>query len=79
MRALIYEELYSVGLGISGISSVIVLKQAGWDPVIIEKVSEHRKGGYFLVPCGLGRYAVKDLGLFQFLYDRRSATSENFL
>lgn len=37
-----------VGLGISGISSAIALKKAGWDPVIIEKASERRKGGYFL-------------------------------
>jgi 2-polyprenyl-6-methoxyphenol hydroxylase-like FAD-dependent oxidoreductase len=67
-----------VGLGISGISSAIALKQAGWDPVIIEKASERRKGGYFLALFGLGRYAAKDLGALQYLHDRRSATSVNF-
>ena len=67
-----------VGLGISGISSAIALKQAGWDPVIIEKASERRKGGYFLALHGLGRYAAKDLGALQYLHDRRSATSVNF-
>ncbi|MBF2756375.1 FAD-dependent monooxygenase [Staphylococcus sp. GDY8P57P] len=67
-----------VGLGISGISSAIALKKAGWDPVIIEKASERRKGGYFLALFGLGRYAAQDLGALQFLHDRRSSTSVNF-
>ncbi|RIO11664.1 FAD-dependent monooxygenase [Mammaliicoccus sciuri] len=67
-----------VGLGISGISSAIALKQAGWDPVIIEKASERRKGGYFLGLFGLGRSAAKDLGALQYLHDRRSPTSVNF-
>ncbi|MCH4457804.1 FAD-dependent monooxygenase [Staphylococcus haemolyticus] len=67
-----------VGLGISGISSAIALKKAGWDPVIIEKASERRKGGYFLALFGLGRSAAQDLGALQFLHDRRSSTSVNF-
>lgn len=67
-----------VGLGISGISSAIALKQAGWDPVIIEKASNRREGGYFLALFGLGRHAAKDLGALQYLHDRRSSTSENF-
>lgn len=67
-----------VGLGISGISSAIALKQAGWEPVIIEKASRRREGGYFLALFGLGRYAAQDLGALQYLHDRRSATSENF-
>lgn len=67
-----------VGLGISGISTAIALKQAGWDPVIIEKASERRKGGYFLALFGLGRHAARDLSALQYLHDRRSSKSINF-
>lgn len=67
-----------VGLGISGISTAIALKQAGWEPVIIEKAPERRQGGYFLALFGLGRHAAKDLGILQYLHDRKGNHSENF-
>ncbi|MEN1895648.1 FAD-dependent monooxygenase [Staphylococcus nepalensis] len=67
-----------VGLGISGISSAIALKQAGWQPVIIEKAPERREGGYFLALFGLGRHAAQDLGALNYLHDRRGSNSVNF-
>lgn len=67
-----------VGLGISGISSAIALKQAGWEPIIIEKAPKRREGGYFLGLFGLGRHAARDLGALKYLHDRRGSDSVNF-
>ncbi len=67
-----------VGLGISGISSAIALKQAGWEPTIVEKAPGRRKGGYFMGVFGLGRHAAEHLGALDELHDRRGRLSENF-
>ncbi|MEU8632573.1 FAD-dependent monooxygenase [Amycolatopsis sp. NPDC048633] len=51
-----------VGLGISGISTAIRLRQAGWEPEIIERSPERRTGGYFVLLWGAGRSAAERLG-----------------
>lgn len=58
-----------VGLGISGISSAISLKQAGWEPVIIEKAPKRCEGGYFLALTGLGRCDAQDIEAINYLHD----------
>lgn len=66
-----------VGLGISGISTAIALRQAGWEPTIIEKAPARRRGGYFIGLFGIGRHAADHLGALGGLHDRRSPASVN--
>ncbi|MGW3350321.1 FAD-dependent monooxygenase [Nonomuraea rubra] len=52
-----------VGLGIAGMSAAIGLRQAGWQPVIVERAPERRTGGYFVGLMPEGRRAAADLGI----------------
>lgn len=67
-----------VGLGISGISAAIALKQAGWEPKIVEKAPARRRGGYFIALFKMGRIAAEHLGALDGLHDRGSAAAKNF-
>ncbi|MFC0547373.1 FAD-dependent monooxygenase [Kutzneria chonburiensis] len=59
-----------VGLGISGIGTAVALARAGWRPVLIEKASGRRSGGYFVGLFGAGKSAAERLGLLKNLHDR---------
>lgn len=61
-----------VGLGISGIASAIALHRAGWNPVVIERSPNRRRGGYFIAVMGVGRSAAADLGVGKRLVDHRA-------
>lgn len=61
-----------VGLGISGTASALALHRAGWEPVIIERAPQRRRGGYFMAIFGAGRYAAQDLGVGDRLANHRS-------
>ncbi|MEO3891340.1 FAD-dependent monooxygenase [Nonomuraea sp. B5E05] len=59
-----------VGLGIAGMSAAIGLRQAGWQPVIVERAPERRRGGYFVGLMPEGRQAAADLGIRDHLHTR---------
>ena len=59
-----------VGLGISGISTAVRLRQIGWTPVLIERAPARRRGGYFVALFKGGRFAAKRLGILDRLSDR---------
>ncbi|EWM13999.1 FAD-dependent monooxygenase [Kutzneria sp. 744] len=59
-----------VGLGISGVGTALGLKRAGWQPVLIEKASQRRSGGYFVGLFGAGKTAAARLGMLDGLHDR---------
>ncbi|MFB8230468.1 FAD-dependent monooxygenase [Cellulosimicrobium sp. NPDC055967] len=59
-----------VGLGIAGLSAAIGLRDAGWDPVIVERSPERRRGGYFVGLMPDGRQAAVDLGVAADLHVR---------
>ncbi|MET0402276.1 MAG: FAD-dependent monooxygenase, partial [Cystobacter sp.] len=61
-----------VGLGISGIATAIRLHKLGWEPVLIERAPERRKGGYFIGLFGTGQASARRLGVLDTLVDRRS-------
>lgn len=67
-----------VGLGISGISSAIALRQAGWEPTVVEKAPGRRKGGYFIGLFGMGRHGADHLGALSGMHDRRGQDAVNF-
>ncbi|WP_433362756.1 FAD-dependent monooxygenase [Streptosporangium sp. CA-115845] len=67
-----------VGLGISGISTAIALRKAGWTPVIIEKAATRRGGGYFIGMFGSGRIAADRLGILKGLHNRIPSPSVNY-
>ncbi|MEU7642542.1 FAD-dependent monooxygenase [Streptomyces sp. NPDC039016] len=67
-----------VGLGISGISTALRLRQVGWDAVVIEKAATRRSGGYFIALFGAGRAAAKRLGILDGLADRVPVDGVNF-
>lgn len=52
-----------VGAGISGLSTAIALAKAGWRPVVVERASQRRRSGYFVVMYGSGRIAAERLGM----------------
>ena len=51
-----------VGLGIAGIATAIGLRDAGWEPVVVERSPERRTGGYFVGIFPDGKKALADLG-----------------
>lgn len=59
-----------VGLGIGGMSAAIALKRQGWTPVIIERASERRKGGYFIGLRDEGKNAAAALGVLDIMEKR---------
>ncbi|MEO3888894.1 FAD-dependent monooxygenase [Nonomuraea sp. B5E05] len=59
-----------VGLGISGIATALRLRQIGWTPVIVERATARRSGGYFIALFGAGRAAAGRLGILDRLTDR---------
>ncbi|WP_226967170.1 FAD-dependent monooxygenase [Streptomyces phaeolivaceus] len=59
-----------VGLGVSGISTAVRLRQIGWTPVIIERAPARRTGGYFVALFAGGRPAAARLGILDKLHDR---------
>jgi len=61
-----------VGMGISGMATAGRLHAAGWDPVIIERSPERRRGGYFVALFGAGRIAARRLGMIDHLHDRKT-------
>ena len=61
-----------VGLGISGIATAIRLHKLGWEPVLIERAPERRKGGYFIALFGTGKASAERFGVLDTLVDRRS-------
>ncbi|MDC0745398.1 FAD-dependent monooxygenase [Polyangium mundeleinium] len=60
-----------VGLGIAGIATALRLHRAGWEPVILERAPERRKGGYFIGLFGTGQASAKRLGVLEAMGNRR--------
>jgi 2-polyprenyl-6-methoxyphenol hydroxylase-like FAD-dependent oxidoreductase len=54
-------------------SSAIALRRAGWTPVIVERATERRTGGYFIFLFPEGRQAAADLGIADHLHTRSPA------
>ncbi|MBX9388057.1 FAD-dependent monooxygenase [Streptomonospora nanhaiensis] len=59
-----------VGLGVSGISAALRLRQIGWTPVVVERAAARRTGGYFVALFGAGRAAAGRLGALEHMTDR---------
>ncbi|WP_210745193.1 FAD-dependent monooxygenase [Nocardia flavorosea] len=59
-----------VGLGIAGMAAAIGLRQAGWQPVIVERAPQRRKGGYFVGLSAAGMQVAADLGIDGHLHTR---------
>ncbi|WNG19995.1 FAD-dependent monooxygenase [Cystobacter fuscus] len=67
-----------VGLGISGIATAIRFHKLGWEPVLIERAPERRKGGYFIGLFGTGKASAERLGAMETLVDRRSPRMQSY-
>ncbi|MFG1899268.1 FAD-dependent monooxygenase [Micromonospora carbonacea] len=68
-----------VGLGIAGISTAIRLRSIGWEPVIVERASARRGGGYFLGVFGAGQDAARRLNILDAIPDRVAADTTTFV
>jgi len=66
-----------VGLGIAGMATANALHRAGWQPTIIERSTERRRGGYFIALAGTGRIAAEHLGILDYLEDRTSGSGKH--
>lgn len=67
-----------VGLGISGIATALRLHRIGWEPVIIERAPERRKGGYFIGLFGTGQASAERLGVLEAMGNRRHPQSMTY-
>ncbi|WP_033320511.1 FAD-dependent monooxygenase [Streptomyces yerevanensis] len=67
-----------VGLGISGLSTALRLRQIGWTPVVIERAPDRRTGGYFIALFGGGRPPARRLGILDNLSDRTPVGSAQY-
>jgi len=67
-----------VGLGISGISTALRLRQIGWTPVVIERAPARRTGGYFIALFGGGRPPAQRLGILDNLSDRTPSGTRQY-
>ncbi|MFD7658422.1 FAD-dependent monooxygenase, partial [Actinosynnema sp. NPDC059797] len=68
-----------VGLGISGLATAIRLRQAGWEPVVVERAPGRRPGGYFVALFGAGRAAARRLGFDHAIPDRSVPGGRTFV
>lgn len=67
-----------VGAGIAGLSAASALTQAGWQPVVVERAADRRRGGYFIAMFGCGRIAADRLGL-EGVRNRMSVDSRTYM
>ncbi|WP_437507257.1 FAD-dependent monooxygenase [Sorangium sp. So ce1099] len=67
-----------VGLGIAGIAAALRLHRAGWEPVIIERAPERRKGGYFIALFGTGQASAKRLGVLEAMGSRKHPQTKTY-
>jgi 2-polyprenyl-6-methoxyphenol hydroxylase-like FAD-dependent oxidoreductase len=67
-----------VGLGIAGICTAIALHRAGWEPVVVERAPERRRGGYSIGLFGTGKAAAGRLGFREHLRDRTPRGADTF-
>lgn len=67
-----------VGLGIAGMSAAISLKNAGWEPIIIERAPERRQGGYFIGLFPGGLEAARKLGAYDEIKQRTPDSVKSF-
>lgn len=52
-----------VGAGIAGLSAALRLRQAGWEPVVVERTPGRRSSGYAVTFGGLGYDAAERMGI----------------
>jgi len=67
-----------VGLGISGVTTALRLHRAGWEPVIIERAPERRKGGYFIGLFGTGQASARRLGVLEAMGNRKHPQTKTY-
>lgn len=63
-----------VGMGVSGLATAARLRESGWQPVIVERASSRRMGGYFVLLFGAGRAAAQRLGILDAIHNRTTTT-----
>lgn len=59
-----------VGAGIAGLATALRLAQDGWRPLVVERCSGRRSGGYLVNLLGAGYDAAERLGLIPTLSER---------
>ncbi|MBO0839866.1 MAG: FAD-dependent monooxygenase [Sciscionella sp.] len=59
-----------VGAGVAGLSTALALRQAGWEPMVLERAPARRTGGYLLHVSGNGHDAAGRLGVLTALRER---------
>ncbi|MFI7702630.1 FAD-dependent monooxygenase [Nonomuraea sp. NPDC049480] len=61
-----------VGAGIAGLATALRLHQIGWEPVVIERASARRSGGYVVAFFGRGYDAAERMGVLPALRERHA-------
>lgn len=64
-----------VGAGIAGLSAAVSLANIGWHPILIERATTRRRGGYLIFFRGDAPAAAEKLGIRHLLADRLTPES----
>ncbi|NIJ10387.1 2-polyprenyl-6-methoxyphenol hydroxylase-like FAD-dependent oxidoreductase [Saccharomonospora amisosensis] len=59
-----------VGAGIAGLSTALRLREAGWEPLVVERSPSLRDSGYAVVFSGIGYDAAERMGILAGLRER---------
>lgn len=64
-----------VGMGISGLTTAMRLREIGWEPVLAERAENRRAPGYFVGMFETGRATAERLGVLDAIGNRSDVTS----
>lgn len=59
-----------IGAGIAGLATALRLHRAGWTPLVIERATQRRRGGYAVNFSGIGYDAAERMGILPDLLER---------
>ncbi|GLV76244.1 hypothetical protein ACH4VS_25800 [Streptomyces hygroscopicus] len=64
-----------VGKGIAGLATAMRLREAGWEPLLVERAARRRPAGYFVGLFETGRATAERMGVLDAIGNRFNPTS----
>ncbi|MFD8624460.1 FAD-dependent monooxygenase [Streptomyces hygroscopicus] len=67
-----------VGTGIAGLATAMRLREAGWEPLLVERAARRRPAGYFVGLFETGRATAERMGVLDAIGNRFNPTSVTY-